>query len=256
MSISPGHVLITGASSGIGEATARAFAGQGLKLTLVARRRDRLEALADELGDAHVLEADLSVPSRAAEVVAEAEKAHGPIDHLVNNAGRQIVDYGHEIDPDQGEAMMALNLLTPLRLIRACTPGMKARGQGSVVNISSVAAFAAPLGMAWYASSKAGLAAASETLHGELKTSGVHVVTVYPGPVRTDMGAYGQERVEGGWAMKLQQWGTPERLGELIVEAVKRRRARVVYPKSYGPVRHVPGPVRWALDRLSPSLRS
>jgi short-subunit dehydrogenase len=253
--ISPGHVLLTGASAGIGEALAHAFAREGLRLTLVARRKDRLEALASAVGGAEVIEADLSDPSVVDGLVEEAEARSGAIDHLVNNAGSQIVSYGWDIDPDEGERMLRLNLLTPLRLIRRCVPGMRARGQGSLVNISSVAGFASPSGMAWYAASKSGLAAASETLVGELRGSGVHVLTVYPGPVRTELGAYGESRIQDDWRQKMQQWGEPDALADEVLHALKKRRHRLVYPKSYAPLRHTPGVVGWALQRLSPPLK-
>jgi short-subunit dehydrogenase len=253
--ISPGHVLLTGASAGIGEALAHAYAREGLKLTLVARRRDRLEALASKVGGAHVVEADLSDPGEVGRVVDEAEAALGPVEHLVNNAGMQIVDYGHDIDPEEGERMLRLNLLTPLRLIRRCLPGMRARGRGSLVNISSVAGFAPPSGMAWYAASKSGLAAASETLAGELRGSGVHVLTVYPGPVRTEMGAYGESRLKEGWRQRMQQWGEADELADEVLHALKKKRHRLVYPKGYAPLRHTPGVVGWALKRLSPPLK-
>lgn len=260
--ISPGHVLLTGASAGIGEALARAYAAQGLKLTLVARREDKLLQLAAQIKETHpgaeaeVIAADLSDPQRVDALVDEAEARSGPVDHLVNNAGMQVVDYGYAIDPDEGERLLKLNLLTPLRLIRRCLPGMRDRGTGSVVNISSVAAFASPAGMAWYSASKAGLAAASETLHGELRGSGVHVVTVYPGPVHTALGDLGTERLEETFGQKVQVWGQPEVLAELVLKAIKKKNNRVVYPSTYGPLRHTPGIVRWALDRFSPGVKS
>lgn len=254
--ISPGHLLLTGASAGIGEALARTFAGQGLRLTLVARRKPLLEQLAAELGGAHVIEADLSDPSVVDDVVADAEQAQGPIDHLINNAGQQIVDYGWAIDPDAGERMLRLNLFTPLRFSRRCLPGMRERGLGTIVNVSSVAAYAPPSGMAWYAASKAGLAVASETLIGELRGSGVHMVVVYPGPVRTEMGAYGTSRLQPSLGQKVQRWGEPQGLADAVLEAVKKKKHRVIYPATYGPLRHVPGVVGWALQRFSPALRA
>lgn len=253
--ISPGHVLITGASSGIGEALAHVFADEGFLLTLVARRRARLEALAELCGGAQVIEADLSDSAQVTSMIDRAEAQSGPIDHLVNNAGAQIVDYGWDIDPEQAERMMRLNLLTPLQLMRRCVPSMRNRGQGTVVNIASVAAFAPPGGMAWYAASKAGLATASETLAGELRGSGVHVLTVYPGPVRTDMGAYGESRLQEDWRQKMQQWGEPDVLASEVMRALKARRHRLVYPRSYAPLRHAPGITGWALQRLSPPLK-
>lgn len=253
--ISPGHVLLTGASAGIGEALAHAFAREGLRLSLVARRKEVLDELAERVGGAHVIAADLSDPAVVEDVVKGAEAAQGPVDHLVNNAGMQIVDYGWDIDPDDGERMVRLNLLTPLRFIRRCVPGMRDRGMGSVVNVSSVAGFAPPTGMAWYAASKAGLGTASETLAGELRGSGVHVLTVYPGPIRTAMGDYGQSRLQQDWRQVAEQWGEADALADEVVIALKKRRPRLVFPKTYGPLRHTPGVVGWVLQRLSPPLK-
>lgn len=253
--IHPGHVLVTGASAGIGEAIARSFSKEGLVLTLVARRAEKLQALAEELGSAEVIACDLSDPKAAEAMVDEAEARSGPVDHLINNAGVQIVDYGWDMDPDEGERMVQLNYLTPLRLIRRCLPGMRERGQGSIVNVSSVAAFAPLAGMAWYGGSKAGLAMTSETLHGELRGSGVHVVTVYPGPVRTQLGAYGSSRIEETIGTRAQVWGEASELGDRVVSAVKKKKGRLVYPQAYAPLRHTPGVVGWALGRFSPALR-
>ena len=153
------HVVITGASSGIGEALAREMARAGAHLTLVARRRDRLEQLARECGTrAHVIERDLSDLEGAASWLSEAVAALGPIDILVNNAGVESIGPTVGIDPRDARRVLALNLEAPLLLSSAVLPGMQARG-GVIVNVASVAALAPPPQFAWYAASKGGLAA-------------------------------------------------------------------------------------------------
>ncbi|HHO51620.1 MAG TPA: SDR family NAD(P)-dependent oxidoreductase [Deltaproteobacteria bacterium] len=248
------HVVITGASSGIGAALARAFAGTGAGLTLVARRRERLLALADEVdARCHVVVADLAEPARAADWLPEARGALGPIDVLVNNAGVQIIGRTHEVDVELGERSLSLNLATPLRLMHAVLPEMLERGGGTLVNIASVAALAPTPGMTWYNAGKAGLSAASEALRGELRGTGVEVLTVYPGIISdTAMGEHGLQRYRGGLAVRSQPRGSAARLAEVVVAAVEASRPRVIWPHLNVLARHFPATTRWLMDRLTP----
>lgn len=253
------HVAITGASSGIGEAIARAFARVGAELTLVARRKERLDALAAEVGvRCHVVAADLSDPKKAADWIAPAIAALGPIDVLVNNAGIQIVAKTHTVDPDRADQLLRLNVLTPLRLARAVLPAMIERGSGTIVDIASLAAIAPTPYMYWYNASKGALAAASESLRGELRGTGVHVLTVYPGPIKTAMAdqamdAYGEEHAG---KIRNMPTGTTERLAQLIRRGVDKRHHRIIYPRVYAVARWFPGTTRWIMDRFSPAPAS
>ena len=251
------HVAITGASSGIGAALARELARRGDGITLVARRRPLLEELAAGLGTAtHVAEADLSDVARCADWIAAAEAALGPIDVLVNNAGSTLVRRFVDTAAEDADRLLRLDLQTPLRLTRAVLPGMLARGRGTIVDVCSAAAFAPLLGTTYYAAAKAGLAAASEVLRGELRGTGVHVVTVYPGPVRTAMSAEAFESYGDRWTKRLVSEASPEKLAARIRVAIERRRPRVVFPASYAVVRRLPNTARWVLDRLSPPIRT
>lgn len=167
------HAIVTGASSGIGAALARELSAHGWDLTLVARRRPLLDELAAGLRTrCHVVEADLSDLDAATGWLPGATAALGPVELLVNNAGVQVVAPTAGVDLARAEASLRVNLLSPMRLWRAVLPDMLARGQGTVVDICSMAALAPTPGMAWYNASKAGLAGASEALRGELRGTG------------------------------------------------------------------------------------
>lgn len=251
------HVVVTGASSGIGEAIAREYAKSGAKLTLVARREDKLKELAAALGvPCHVAPRDLSQVDQATDWVAEAEAELGPIDVLVNNAGVQFVGPTDEMSCSDGEGLIAVNLLSPLRLIRQVLPQMVARRSGTIVNIASMAALAPTAGMTYYNSSKGGIAAASEAMHGELKKQGVLVVTVYPGIIFTPMGESAYQKYEESAALKMQPRGTTTELARLIRQAELRRKPRVVYPRFYQLTRWFPALTRMVMDRFTPKLKS
>jgi len=252
------HVVVTGASSGIGEALAREYLKRGASLTLVARRKDRLEEIAGgEASRCHLVGADLTDHVRACDWVDAAEKALGPIDVLVNNAGVQIVAPTVDTSVEDGERLLQLNVLSPLRLIKRVLPDMLARGRGSIVDIASMAAIAPTPGMFYYNASKAALGAASEGLRGELRGSGVRVMTVYPGPVRTPMEAKGREAYEQTAVMRLfTPTGEAAVLARKIADGVASGRARIIYPATYGLSRHFPNLTRFVMDRFTPPLRA
>jgi short-subunit dehydrogenase len=247
------HVVITGASSGIGAALARQLGSAGHTLTLVARRRELLDALAVELGNrTFVVEHDLSNPDRATEWLASAESVHGPINILINNAGMENTGPSAAADPETCRRLLDLNLVTPLLLVRALLPAMTARGNGMIVNVSSVAALVSVPMQAYYGASKAGLAMFSETLRAELADSGVHVITVYPGPVTTAMGDAAAEKFGGRDRIPAMPEGTAVELARLIHRAIERRAPRVIYPRVYTMSRWL-GPVARAIvDRFAP----
>jgi len=250
------HVVVTGASSGIGEAIAREYLNRGARLTVIARRREKLDALVSSARDrTHVVQADLGRPDVAFAWVDEAEAALGPIDVLVNNAGVQIVKSATETSWEDAERLLVLDLHTPLRLTQVVLRRMIPRKQGTIVDIASMAAIAPTPGMFFYNAAKAGLAAASEGLRAEVKPHGIHVVTVYPGPVTSDMEAAGRAAYEETAAAKYTPTGSPDVLARMIAVAVEKKRPRVLYPRVYGVSRHFPNVTRWALDALTPPLR-
>jgi short-subunit dehydrogenase len=249
------HVAITGASAGIGEALVRAWAARGASVTLVARRKEKLDRIAAEVGGTTFVQAvDLSLPDRATDWIAVAEAALGPIDVLVNNAGVQTIGATAEGSVESGEEMLRLNVFTPMRLTRAVLPGMLARRRGTIVDIASMAAIAPMPGMYYYNAAKGGLGNASEGLHGELLGTGVHVLTVYPGPVDTELARRGFERYEKSLATRLSPVGTTEGLARLILRGVDRKKRRIIYPWAYSLALSYPRITRWFTARFSPAI--
>ncbi len=248
------HVVITGASSGIGEALAREYAGRGAKLTLVARRKERLEAVAKAAKESLVIAADLSDVDRATEWLPRAEEALGPVDVLVNNAGVQIIGPTDTEDVARGEELLRLNVFTPMRLTRAVLPGMLARRSGTIIDVASVAALGPMPGMYYYNAAKGGLANASEGLRGELRGTGVHVLTVYPGPVDTDMAQAGYTKYEATFTTRFAPLGRADVLARMVRKAAERRKARVIYPRIYSLALTFPRIARWFVPRVSPPL--
>ncbi|MCU0268936.1 MAG: SDR family NAD(P)-dependent oxidoreductase [Acidimicrobiales bacterium] len=180
------RVLITGASRGIGEALAEAFAAQGAQVALVARSADALERLAGRLGGtAHP--ADLADPTAVAGLLARVEAEAGPVDVVVNNAGYHEAGWFPDQDDLLDAATFQLNVLTPLSLCRQAVPGMLRRGGGHLVNISSMAGFVPFPGLAVYGATKAALSQFTAGLRADLRGLPVGTTLVEIGPVPTDM---------------------------------------------------------------------
>jgi hypothetical protein len=187
MSPAESVALITGASSGIGEAFARALSQRGCRLILVARRRERLERLAAELGRAEVLTADLAIDSDLN--VVESRIASEPrLDFLVNNAGFGILGCFHETSPQDQDRMHRLHILAVERLTHAALGGMVARRKGNIINVSSVAAFFRTPNSLTYGATKAWINSFTEGLHVELKSlrSPVRAQALCPGFTHTE----------------------------------------------------------------------
>ncbi len=215
--------LVTGASSGIGAAYARRLASDGWDLVLVARRRDALEALAKELGERHaveveVLPADLTRDDERRAVEARLG-AEPPVDLLVNNAGFGTVGDFSASAVDAEEGQIQLNVLALLRLTHAALPGMLQRRNGGVLNVSSLAGSGPYPMMATYAATKAFVNSFSEALAEELRGSGVRVLVVQPGFVRTEF----QERA-GVDSSDIPEpaWLSPETVVDASLEALSK----------------------------------
>jgi short-subunit dehydrogenase len=182
-------VVVTGASSGIGTELARGLASRGYPLLLVARRRDRLEELAEELGGQHsvaveVLPLDLGEAESRGQL-AERLKSD-PIAGLCNSAGFGTSGVFHTLPLDRESQQVTLNVLALMELTHAALPGMVERGTGAVLNIASIAAFQPLPGMAVYSATKAFVQTFSEAVHEGLHGTGVSCTVLCPGPVPTE----------------------------------------------------------------------
>lgn len=185
--------LITGASAGLGRDLAKLFAQDGYELVLVARREDRLNALAEELRAAHgtvshVLADDLSDASAPARIVKKVEQLGLEIDALVNNAGFGDTGPFVDSDGDRQLEMIQVNITSLVSLTHALVPGMVARGRGQILNLGSTAGFQPGPYMAMYYATKAFVNHFTEALGHELQGTGVTATVSCPGPTATEFG--------------------------------------------------------------------
>jgi NADP-dependent 3-hydroxy acid dehydrogenase YdfG len=184
-------VAITGASSGIGEATALTLAKAGASVALGARRKDRIDELAarieDEGGTAVALEVDVSDEAAARGFVEAAHERLGRLDTLVNNAGVMLLGPVEQADSEDWRTMINVNLLGLMYCTHAALPIMLGQESGDIVNISSVAGRFARAGNAVYAATKFGVGAFSEGLRNEITERGVRVTLIEPGFVDTEL---------------------------------------------------------------------
>ena len=183
--------MVTGASAGIGTAFATQLAARGEGVVLVARDRARLEALAKELGARHgvsteVLAADLTDPEQLATVEARLADGDRPIDVLVNNAGFGTNGRLHELDRDTEAREVNLNVVALVRLTHAALGPMVERGRGAVLNVSSLAGGQPTPGNATYGATKAFVSSFTQSVHEELRGTGVKITVVCPGFTRTE----------------------------------------------------------------------
>jgi short-subunit dehydrogenase len=249
------HILVTGASSGIGREIALKLGRRGAKLAVAARNEDLLEDLSDTVAQRGVrplvLPTDLADPSAAAGLARRAIEALGHVDVLVNNAGVGVGGSQLAVaDTEAAREVFQVNYWSPLALQHELVPAMISRSHGVVVNVTSLATLSPWPALGHYSSTKAALAVATETLRLELTHSPVNVLEVIPGPVETAIQA--ESRLLPGFraAMRRTPQGDPVVLARLVADALERGRARVVYPRRLGLVYELPGLMRVILPRL------
>jgi NAD(P)-dependent dehydrogenase (short-subunit alcohol dehydrogenase family) len=185
------RVLVTGGSSGIGAALAEGFAEAGAVVGICARREDRLAAVLarcqEYSPESRMWVCDLADFSAVDALAADVLSSLGGVDVLVNNAGIPKRRHITRLDAATVDAVMAINYLSPVRLTLALLPQMLARGEGRIINVSSVAATLSSPGEAAYSASKAALAVFSESMAVDLWDTGVKVLVVYPGVIDTEL---------------------------------------------------------------------
>jgi short-subunit dehydrogenase len=231
--------LITGASSGIGSDLARELARRGHGVTLVARRKERLKELADELEEEHGVRADtvacdVTKPAARGRLIQTVAQRGLTVEVLVNNAGFGSGGSFWELDGAREASMVQTNVEAVVALSRAYLSEMVGRGRGAILNLGSTIAFQPVPFQATYGATKAFVLSFTESLHEELRGTGVTVAALCPGPVRTE---FGQEGGFGGADDLIPSfmWLTPEEVARAGIEGLDRGQ-RVV----------VPGIVNWA----------
>jgi uncharacterized protein len=230
------RVLITGASRGIGESLAHAFAEAGATVALVARTKDAIRALAAELGGtAHP--ADLSDPTQVADLVSRVEEEAGPIDILVNNAGVGVPAAFTDAPDEDLRQVTQVNYLAPAELCRQAIPRMLRRGGGHIVNISSLAGCSVMPGLVSYSASKAALSHFTAGLRADLRGLPIGTTLVELGPIPTEMLAHADEYEPTAdafrrfYRMRLMVDVPREKVADEVVEAAQKGRRHVRLPK-------------------------
>jgi NADP-dependent 3-hydroxy acid dehydrogenase YdfG len=220
--------VVTGASSGIGEATARRFSSEGASVALLARRAERVEALAEELGrdggSAIALEADVRDADGMAETASRIADRLGRVDCLVNNAGVMLLSEFADRKADEWRAMIETNLLGVFQTTDAFLDQLT-DGGGDIVNISSVAGRQTRATLSVYSATKWGINGWSEALRQELLDAGVRVIVIEPGAVRTELADHISDRsIQEGIQQRYEEFDAMEAgdIAEAIAFAVSR----------------------------------
>ncbi|HEY3415358.1 MAG TPA: SDR family oxidoreductase, partial [Armatimonadota bacterium] len=204
-------VIVTGASDGIGLATAHRLAAAGAKVVLSARSQEKLEATAGELRsqgyEAVAIPADMRLKPDVDRMVEETARKFGRLDALVNNAGQAVAGDIASLDLEAFRQIIDLNVFGPVYAMQAVIPHMRGNGGGVIVNVSSMVSKMAIPGLAGYASTKAALNMLSQTARGELAPENIRVITVFPRMTATSFG----KNSLGNREMRQRQRGAPPR---------------------------------------------
>ncbi len=248
-------VIITGASSGIGEHLAVEFASRGASIVICARRAERLHAVSNRCSKhGHPVEAivgDLATPGFAAELVDRAVSRFGRLDIVVNNAGVSKHKYFYDVTADDISSTMDINFRAPAFLTLAAVPVFLRQGGGSIVNISSVAGRLAPPHEAVYAASKFALTGFSEGLAVDLAGSGIHTGVIHVGPIDTEI----WEKAEIPESFNGKKY-PPSSVSDAVFRCIERKRHSITVPWHFSLIFFLksllPGLFRWGTVRFDP----
>lgn len=234
MSPSP-VILITGASSGIGAATARLFASQGYRVVLAARRLERLQELAGDIqaqgGEALAIEADVSRLEDTRTLVQTTLERFGQIDVLFNNAGFGRLDWLENLDARQDvQEQIAVNLVGLIWMAQAVLPHMIARRSGVIINMASAASLVAPPTYSVYAATKFGVRGFSEALRREVGIYGIRVCGIYPGGVETEFAQRAHIQRKTGSTTPEWMRLSAEDVARAVLSLARRPRRMLVIP--------------------------
>ena len=218
MELKDSVIIVTGASSGIGLATAKALAAKGAKVALLARSTAVIEALAKELPGSLAVTADMIDFDGVRHAIGNVKEHYGRVDVLVNNAGRSYGASIEHLDPKLVDEIFRLNVLGPIVAMQSVIPIMRAQGGGSIVNVNSGTAFMTIPGYSVYSSSKRALLGFSMTARAELAADKIVVSEVYPGVTATN---FGKNRMgTGGPTGNYAAGDTAEFVADIVVKAI------------------------------------
>ena len=227
--------LVTGASSGIGEAAARLFAGEGYRVSLSARRLERLQAVEQEIksagGQSIAVQSDLTIFEDIQRLISETLDRFGQIDVLLNNAGFGRIKWLEELDPKEDiQSQIQINLIATILVAREVLPHMIQRRQGHIINMGSMGGLVASPTYSVYSASKFGVRGFTEALRREVGVYGVYVSGIYPGAVNTEFKQHtGIDRKTGQTtpaSLRLE----PGEVAQSVLSMVKRPRRELIIP--------------------------
>jgi len=250
--------VVTGASSGIGAATARKLAEQGLRVILVARRQERLEQLADEIrssgGQAEILPADLSQETERQRVYSQVEAEFGHVDVLINNAGLGWYGYGTEMPWTIASEILHVNIEAVVHFTLLCLDKMRLIGSGHIINIGSISGSLPSQGVALYGATKSFLDNFTTALYRELTGTKLHVSVVRAGPVFTEFDD-AVAHSNGGFHLPTEHIGvSAETVADHVWSLLEHPRRVIYVPAWLGITPFVEGNFGWLIDRLGPLL--
>ena len=250
--------VVTGASSGIGEAAALQLSAAGFYLVLIARRRDRLEELQSKLrksgGPADIICSDLSREESYPAIADKVKEIGAPVEVLLNNAGFGWYGFGDEMPWSIASSMLAVNVQAVMGLTFQFLPEMKRNNRGHIINVGSIVASIPSQGVALYGATKAFLDSFTTSLYRELVSTGVNVSVVRTGAVKTPFFNKVASQPESG-VIPLQRLAVrPETVARRIMELLKKPRRAIYVPRLLWVVPWVEMYCGWLIDRLGPRL--